>query len=100
MPRLARHSGIGLSGGTVSNATSLNGGWDFTLVYSTDTRQQMPRSENAESASGGAVAAPDPTAGYSIFEAMEKQLGLKLATTRGVRPVTVIDHIQEKPVDE
>jgi uncharacterized protein (TIGR03435 family) len=37
--------------------------------------------------------------GISVFEAMERQLGLKLETRRHPMPVLVIDHIEQKPTD-
>ena len=94
------HNGIGLMNTTASDATGLNGAWDFTLIYSTYTAPLTPRGADAASPSGAAPVAADPTGEYSIFEAMEKQLGLKLETTKGLRPVMVIDHIQEKPTDQ
>jgi uncharacterized protein (TIGR03435 family) len=92
-------SGRALPWGTVSNATGLDGAWNFTLVYNTAPMQPTPRAEEA-AASGGGPIAPEPVAEYSIFEAMEKQLGLKLETIKGVRQVMVIDHIEEKPTDQ
>jgi uncharacterized protein (TIGR03435 family) len=97
---LTKGHGVGLRFGTVSDATGLNGAWDFTLIYHPEMSQPMPRSADSASPSGGVPAASDPTAGYSIFEAMERQLGLKLETKKGLRPVIVIDHIEEKPVDQ
>ena len=47
---------------------------------------------------GGAVAASDP-GGISVFEAVEKQLGLKLEKGTHPMPVIVIDHAEEKPVE-
>jgi uncharacterized protein (TIGR03435 family) len=76
----------------------LNGGWDFALIFDSSPIQPMARSD-APAPAGGVPVAPDPTAGYSIFEAMEKQLGLRLETMKGLRPVIVIDHIEEKPTD-
>jgi uncharacterized protein (TIGR03435 family) len=35
----------------------------------------------------------------NIFEAMEKQLGLKLEMHKRPMPVTVIDHIEQKPTE-
>jgi uncharacterized protein (TIGR03435 family) len=39
----------------------------------------------------------DPIGGVSIFEAIEKQLGLKLVEQKRPVPALVIDHIDEKP---
>jgi uncharacterized protein (TIGR03435 family) len=41
----------------------------------------------------------DPVGGVSLFEAMDKQLGLKLQAQKRMYPVFVIDHIEEKPTD-
>ncbi len=49
---------------------------------------------------GGAEAGPavatDPVGGYTLFEAIEKQLGLKLETQKRMLPVIVIDHLEQK----
>jgi uncharacterized protein (TIGR03435 family) len=44
--------------------------------------------------------ASDPLGGYTIFEAMQRQLGLKLVTTTKPRPVMVIDHVERKPIGQ
>ena len=43
--------------------------------------------------------ASDPTGGYTIFEAIEKELGLKLEKQKRTMPVIVIDSIEQKPTD-
>ena len=43
--------------------------------------------------------ASDPTGALTIFEAVEKQLGLKLVAHKWNMPVTVIDHLEQKPTD-
>jgi uncharacterized protein (TIGR03435 family) len=48
-------------------------------------------------AAGGGNAAADPIGGVSIFEAVDKQLGLKLVEQKRPVSVLVIDHIDEKP---
>jgi len=48
---------------------------------------------------GGVPAASDPTGGLSLFDALNKQLGLKLETHNRTMPVLVIDHVEEKPTD-
>jgi uncharacterized protein (TIGR03435 family) len=93
-------SGAGVGG--ASDATGLTGAWDLTLIYADPMTlmQQTQRSAEAAPPSASVPAAPDPTTGYSIFEAMQKQLGLRLETTKGLRPVMVIDHIEEKPTGQ
>ena len=36
---------------------------------------------------------------FHPFEAIERQLGLKLEMQKRPMPVTVIDHLEEKPTD-
>ena len=38
-------------------------------------------------------------AAISLFDALNKQLGLKLEMQKRPMPVIVIDHIEEKPTD-
>ena len=54
-----------------------------------------------------AVAAPGrsargasaPSGALSLFDAIQKQLGLKLDQRKRLMPVLVIDHIEEHPTD-
>jgi uncharacterized protein (TIGR03435 family) len=50
---------------------------------------------------GGAAmpSASDPIPGQTIFEALEKQLGLKLEKQKRSMPVIVIDHLEPKPTE-
>ena len=43
--------------------------------------------------------ASNPTGGYTLFEAIEKQLGLKLEKQKRTMPVIVIDSMEQKPTD-
>jgi uncharacterized protein (TIGR03435 family) len=45
---------------------------------------------------GGDAAAPS---GISVFEAVEKELGLKLVKQKRSIPVIVVDHVDEKPLE-
>lgn len=67
----------------VSDGTGLEGGWDFTLNYSRMAGMAMGPVGGRGRGDAGETgpdmsAASDPIAGYTIFEAREKQLGLKL----------------------
>ena len=44
----------------------------------------------------GAPQAADPTGSYTLFEAIEKQLGLKLESQKRPMQVIVIDHLEQK----
>jgi uncharacterized protein (TIGR03435 family) len=45
------------------------------------------------------VSAPDPAGGYTIFESIESQLGLKLKAGKRPEKVIVIDHLETKPTN-
>jgi uncharacterized protein (TIGR03435 family) len=92
----------------VVDATGLEGRWDFTLSFSPINPQQLSglmasaarNAAAAGAAAPGGVTASDPIGGgSSLFEAVEKQLGLKLEMRKRTLPVFVIDHIEEKPTE-
>jgi len=91
----------------VVDATGLDGAWDFTVSFSPIAPQQFAgmmagaRAAAPVGAAGPAeITASDPIGGgASLFEAVEKQLGLKLEVRKRTLPVFVIDHIEEKPTD-
>jgi uncharacterized protein (TIGR03435 family) len=83
------------------DATALEGAWDFVLTW--NQRAGMNIGPAARPPEGGPAndlaPASDPTAGYTIFEAVDKQLGLKLEMQKRPVPVIVIDHLEQKPTD-
>jgi len=87
----------------VLDATEIEGGWDFTLTYSRSfpVAMSLAGRGGADPGQAGAAApaASDPTGGYTLFEAVEKQLGLKLEMQKRSMPVIVIDHLEQKPTD-
>ena len=89
----------------VVDATGLDGAWDFTLSFSPIAPQQLSSLMAGVRVPAGGAAPADVTAsdpiggGASLFDAIEKQLGLKLETRKRTLPVFVIDHIEEKPTD-
>jgi uncharacterized protein (TIGR03435 family) len=74
----------GLAGGyltnPVVNATGIQGSWDFDIHWTS----------RGNLAKAGAD-------GISIFDAVQKQLGLKLAPEQYPTPVVVVDKVDEKP---
>jgi uncharacterized protein (TIGR03435 family) len=85
----------------VLDATGLEGAWDFTLSFSgSNLLQGAPaRGGDAGPPPGGAPTASDPNGAVSIFDAISKQLGLKLEEKKRPVSVLVIDHVEEKPTD-
>jgi uncharacterized protein (TIGR03435 family) len=103
MERLAeRLQGLAPVNAPVFDATGLEGGWDFALSYSQLRPTQAiglgPGGDN-NAVPGAVPQASDPTGGYTVFEALEKELGLKLQAQKRPVPVVVIDHIEQKPVE-
>jgi uncharacterized protein (TIGR03435 family) len=85
----------------VVDATGLEGGWDFTFSFSPAGLFRLNQGRDGE---GGAAASSVPEASLpsgaiSLFDALTKQLGLKLETQKRPTPVLVIDHISQKPTD-
>lgn len=83
----------------VQDATGLDGAWDFTLNFSPAGVLQGGggRGGDAGQAAGAPAAAADPSGAVSLFDAMTKQLGLKLEMQKRPLPVLVIDHVERKP---
>jgi uncharacterized protein (TIGR03435 family) len=85
----------------IRDATGLEGGWDLSLMFNPRPMMGMPRAPmgDAGAANAPVPAASDPSGTYTIFEAMEKQLGLKLEKEKRSLPVIVIDHLEQKPTE-
>lgn len=83
----------------VEDDTGLPGGYDFTLSFSTAGQLQSgpPRTTSTDS-SASSSGASEPNGGISLFDAINKQLGLRLEKERRPEPMLVIDHV-EKPTD-
>jgi uncharacterized protein (TIGR03435 family) len=81
----------------VVDATGLDGGWDFSFTFSPIPANQVAAPFGASPAGPAGAAASDPVSGASLFEAVYKQLGLKLKAQKRPYPVCAIDHIEEKP---
>jgi uncharacterized protein (TIGR03435 family) len=96
----------------VLDATGIEGGWDFMLTFSFGPQMAMAlggRGGGGGGGGGGEAGAPgaaaglgqasDPVGGYTVFEAVEKQLGLKLEKQKRPMPVIVVDHIEQRPTE-
>jgi uncharacterized protein (TIGR03435 family) len=82
----------------IVDATGLAGGWNFLMGWTPRAQLQAAPAANPNSEAGGASAASDPN-GISVFEAVEKELGMKLVKQTRSIPVIVVDHVAEKPVE-
>jgi uncharacterized protein (TIGR03435 family) len=87
----------------VADATGLQGGYDFTFSFSPigaiqAAQTARPPAERA-AATEGATDAPDPSGAISLFDALNKQLGLKLETVKRPMQVLVIDKVERKPLE-
>jgi uncharacterized protein (TIGR03435 family) len=83
----------------VEDRTGLDGSYDFTLTFTPIGLLNGPgrgRGGDAGAPAGG-VDVSDPSGGLSLFDAVNKQLGLKLEMRKRPMKVLVIDSIQEKP---
>jgi uncharacterized protein (TIGR03435 family) len=79
LPRIG-FAGMYLNQHLVVDQTGLNGTWDLNFKY---TFRMLPGQGET----------------ITLFEALEKQLGLKLEFTKIVLPVIIIDSVNEKPSD-
>lgn len=82
----------------IQDDTGLKGAWDFTLSFSSANLTRAGGG-GALAAAGGAPAVSDPNGAVSFFDALRKQLGLKLEKQTHPEPVLVIDHIDEQPTE-
>lgn len=82
----------------VVDATGLEGEWDFVMGWTAAGAFRQPPHQTDQPA-GGTVQASDPSGGISVFDAVQKQLGLKLVKQTHSYPVIVVDHISEKPIE-
>lgn len=75
----------------VVDSTGLTGGWSFVLSFSSRAPVRNEPKPEAE--------APDPDGRLTLFDALDRELGLKLETRKAPMPVLVIDHVEQKPTD-
>jgi uncharacterized protein (TIGR03435 family) len=78
---------------TVVDSTGLEGGWDFTFSFSPQGALQLAKPKSEDDL------ASDPNGAVSLFDAIAKQLGLKLESQKRPTPVLVIDKIERKPTE-
>lgn len=77
----------------------IKGSWDFTLAFSSSWGANAGAGGGMVPPSGSGQPAADPNGAISFFDAVDKQLGLKLEKEKRSLPVLVIDHIDEQPTE-
>jgi uncharacterized protein (TIGR03435 family) len=93
-----RETAAGYLDHPVVDLTGLKGGYDFTVGWAPRNRVLGP-GKPAEGGDGPVPVASDRPVGLTLFEAVDRQLGLKLATTKQPMPVVVIDHMERTPTE-
>jgi uncharacterized protein (TIGR03435 family) len=107
MPQLAdqfRMIAGGYIYGSILDETGLKGSWNFTLSFSSVDRVQGAGGPGAGGAQGGGASpasdsVSDPNGALSLFDAVKREIGLKLEKVRRSVPVLVIDHVEEHPTE-
>jgi uncharacterized protein (TIGR03435 family) len=96
-----QHIAGGYIYGPVQDKSELKGSYDFTLSFSSVGRTNTPSSPPPPSATGAGADsdASDPSGALTLYDAVSRQLGLKLVKEKRPMPVLVIDSIQETPIN-
>ena len=79
----------------IVDKTGLKGGWDFTLSWSSGN--YMPGAGGPSAPPAQADAASDPNGALSFYDAVNRELGLKLVKEKRPEQVLVFDRIDEQP---
>ena len=83
----------------VVDASGLEGAWDFSFTFTAINPALLASTPFGAPAARDAPGASVPIGGTTIFDALEKQLGLKLEMEKRSYPVFVVDHMEEKPTE-
>lgn len=78
--------------------TGLKDAYDFDLTWTPKNR--LPGVAGRGGDAGGVVQALTPSGDLTVFEAVDKQLGLKLEERKHPMPVIVIDRVDRTPAEE
>jgi uncharacterized protein (TIGR03435 family) len=81
----------------VVDLTGLQGSYDFALTWAPVGRFNSGRGGDAAPSAG--AGATDPTGDLTLFEAVDKYLGLKLAEQKYPMSVVVVDHVNRTPAE-
>ena len=81
----------------VLDATGLKGSYDLTLSWSSASLTILKPPPSASEQQNGGQGASEPNGAVTLYDAMDKQLGIKMVKEKRPVPVLVIDHIEETP---
>jgi uncharacterized protein (TIGR03435 family) len=84
----------------VQDMTGIEGAYDFTFNFSPAGVFRNGGQRGGPPGAAGQSDALEPSGAISLFDAISKQLGLKLEAQKRPLPVLVIDHAEEKPVED
>lgn len=80
---------------TVLDLTGLDGFYEIHLEYAPETVRTIPAAGDA----AGRTPEQEPSAGPSLYSALQRQLGLKLEPRKGTIEVLVVDSAEKTPVE-
>jgi uncharacterized protein (TIGR03435 family) len=85
----------------VVDLTGLKGGYDFTVAWGPKNRVMGAGrpGANASADNSPVPVAVDRPVALTLYEAVSRQLGLKLATQKHPMQVVVIDHLERTPTE-
>jgi uncharacterized protein (TIGR03435 family) len=85
----------------VVDLTGLKGAYDFVLSWTPRGKFLRGASTGGDTSqpSGAAPVAAEPAGDLTVFEAVDRQLGLKLAAQKHPMPVIVVDHADRTPAE-
>jgi len=83
----------------IQDSTGLEGGYDFTINFSTTEQLQAGKQSGPPMPGARPEAVDDPNGAISLPDAMEKQLGIKMELQKRPVQVLVIDHLEQTPTE-
>ena len=83
----------------VVDLTGLTGSYDFALTWAPANRFAAAGRGGDPNQPGAVASAADPTGDITVFEAVDRFLGLKLAAQKYPMSVIVIDHVDRTPTE-
>jgi len=95
----ARGAAPGYVNHPVVDLTGLKGAYDFAITWTPSQLLGGAAGRGGDQPPGGAPVASTPNGSITFFEAIDKQLGLKLESKKYPQPVMVIDHLERLPAD-